>query len=40
MRVNAEFLSLVDEWRRRQPDIPTRSVAIRRMVEIVAKGDK
>ena len=40
MRVNEEWLSLVDEWRRHQPDIPMRSEAIRRMVEIAAKGGK
>lgn len=40
MRVNDEFLALVDDWRRQQPDIPVRSVAIRRMVEIAAKGGK
>ena len=37
MRVNEAFLSLVDDWRRRQPDMPVRSEAIRRMVEIAAK---
>ena len=40
MRVNDEFLGMVDEWRRQQPDIPTRAVAIRRMVEIAARGGK
>jgi hypothetical protein len=40
MRVDAAFLSLVDEWRRHQPDIPPRTEAIRRMVEIVTKGGK
>jgi len=40
MRVNDRFLSLVDEWRRQQPDIPMRSEAVRRMVEIAAKGGK
>jgi hypothetical protein len=27
------FIAAVDEWRRHQPDIPNRSVAIRRLVE-------
>lgn len=40
MRVNDEFLALVDDWRRTQPDIPMRSEAIRRMVEIAGKGEK
>jgi hypothetical protein len=30
------MLDLLDAWRREQPDIPTRSEAIRRMVELVA----
>ena len=33
MRATAEFLEAVDEWRRKQPDIPNRSEAIRRLVE-------
>jgi len=32
MRVSDEFLRLVDEWRRAQPDLPSRSEAIRRLV--------
>jgi hypothetical protein len=27
------FITAIDEWRRRQPDLPNRSVAIRRLVE-------
>ena len=34
------WIDLVDEWRRRQPKIPSRSEAIRLMVEICAKGVK
>lgn len=34
MRVSEDFLRLVDDWRRQQPDIPSRSEAIRRLVEI------
>lgn len=37
--VTQEFLAMVDRWRRRQPDIPNRSEAIRRMVEIVSGQD-
>jgi hypothetical protein len=33
MRVPRSFLISVDEWRRKQPDLPTRSEAIRRLVE-------
>ncbi|MFD2235463.1 hypothetical protein [Phaeospirillum tilakii] len=32
MRVSPAFLGLIDEWRRRQPDIPSRAEAIRRLV--------
>lgn len=35
MRVSDEFLSKVDEWRRKQPDLPPRTEAIRRMVDLV-----
>ena len=33
MRVPGAFLLAVDDWRRRQPDIPSRAEAIRRLVE-------
>jgi hypothetical protein len=33
MRVTAEFLETVDKWRKEQPDVLTRSDAIRRLVE-------
>lgn len=33
MRVSDSFLKLVDDWRRHQPDLPSRSEAIRRLVE-------
>ena len=32
MRVPPDFLRRVDNWRRQQPDIPSRSEAIRRLV--------
>lgn len=34
MRVSPEFFRKVDEWRRQQPDLPNRSEAIRRLVEL------
>jgi hypothetical protein len=37
MRVSDEFLRLVDDWRRRQKDIPSRAEAIRRLVELGTK---
>jgi hypothetical protein len=33
MRVSPSFLRLVDDWRRKQPDPPSRAEAIRRLVE-------
>jgi hypothetical protein len=33
MRVQPEFLAGVDSWRKGQPDAPSRSEAIRRLVE-------
>jgi len=34
MRVTDDWLAYIDEWRRSQPDLPSRSEAIRRLVEI------
>jgi metal-responsive CopG/Arc/MetJ family transcriptional regulator len=34
MRVSDEFVAVVDAWRAKQPDVPTRSEAIRRLVEL------
>lgn len=34
IRLSTGFWRKVDEWRRVQPDIPTRAEAIRRLVEI------
>ena len=34
MRVDKSFIEKIDEWRRTQKDLPTRSEAIRRLVEI------
>jgi len=33
MRVTEEWLATIDEWRRKQPDLPQRAEAIRRLVE-------
>ncbi|MCJ2092272.1 hypothetical protein MKK67_07155 [Methylobacterium sp. J-072] len=33
MRVSDAFLSTLDEWRRGQPDLPSRAEAVRRLVE-------
>jgi hypothetical protein len=36
-RWSAEIVGLVDEWRRKQEDVPTRPEAIRRLVELGLK---
>lgn len=33
LRLTSDLLARVDEWRRNQPDLPTRSEAFRRLVE-------
>src|SRR6267154_6770967 len=38
MRVSAAYLKSVDEWRRKQPDLPSRSEAIRRLTAIALSG--
>jgi hypothetical protein len=42
MRVSNEFLRSIDKWRRQQQDRPSRSQAIRQLVELglKAKADK
>ena len=37
VRVDDEFLKLIDAWRRKQDDVPTRPEAIRRLVELGLK---
>jgi hypothetical protein len=37
MRVSEAFLRTVDDWRRRQKDLPSRAEAIRRLVELGAR---
>jgi len=34
MRVAPSFMSAIDDWRRKQPDLPSRAEAIRRLVEL------
>jgi hypothetical protein len=36
LRMPPELLEVIDAWRRREPDLPNRSEAIRRLVEIGA----
>ena len=38
MRVSKEFIQMVDAWRRKQEDLPGRSEAIRRLVELGLKA--
>jgi hypothetical protein len=40
MRVSAEFLRSVDDWRRQQEDLPSRAEAIRRLVDLALKMKK
>ena len=40
VRVDEAFLKLLDEWRRKQDDVPTRPEAIRRLVEIALKAKR
>src|SRR2546423_13492945 len=40
IRVSGSFLQMVDDWRRRQIDVPSRAEAIRRMVELAIKANK
>jgi len=40
MRVSAEWLALVDAWRGRQPVIPSRSDAVRALVEMAVRAGR
>jgi hypothetical protein len=40
VRCQDEMLAAVDDWRRKQPDLPTRATAIRRLAEIALKAKK
>jgi hypothetical protein len=37
-RLQPELLAQLDEWRRGQPDLPTRPEAIRRIIEQAVRG--
>lgn len=37
MRVSKGFFRTVDDWRRKQPDMPSRAEAIRRMVDLASE---
>lgn len=34
MRAKPEWLAAIDDWRRRQPNIPSRTEAVRQLVEL------
>jgi len=38
VRVDEEFLKRIDDWRRKQEDLPGRPEAIRRLVELGLKA--
>jgi hypothetical protein len=40
MRVSDEFLRTIDDWRRLQPDLPSRAEAIRQLIELGLKATK
>jgi hypothetical protein len=40
MRASEEFLRAIDDWRRKQVDLPSRAEAIRRLVESALKRGK
>jgi hypothetical protein len=35
-----EQLAAIDEWRRRQPDLPSRSEPIRRLIDLALQADR
>jgi hypothetical protein len=37
LRISPSLLSVVDDWRRKQQDLPTRAEAVRRMVLLAAQ---
>lgn len=40
MRASADWLKALDDWRRKQVDLPTRAEAIRRLVALGLAKDK
>jgi len=39
MRSTSGWIAAVDDWRRKQPEIPSRAEAIRRLVDLALKLD-
>lgn len=37
-RIQPELLKRLDEWRRTQPDLPSRPEALRRLAELALRG--
>jgi hypothetical protein len=40
IRVDDEFLKRLDDWRRKQPDLPTRTEALRRIADQVLLAEQ
>ena len=40
LRIEDEFLKCIDGWRRKQKDLPTRSEAVRRLLEIALRDER
>jgi hypothetical protein len=40
VRLQKELLSLLDQWRKKQSDLPNRQTAIRQLIELGTKGKK
>jgi hypothetical protein len=40
IRTSPHLLKIIDDWRRRQEDLPNRSEAVRRLVEIGARAER
>jgi hypothetical protein len=38
LRISPDFIRAIDNWRRKQEDLPGRSEAVRRLVEIALKA--
>jgi hypothetical protein len=40
LRTSPSLMRLIDDWRREQEDLPTRSEAIRRLIVLGARAEK
>ncbi|MEI6558507.1 MAG: hypothetical protein WCO00_08865 [Rhodospirillaceae bacterium] len=40
LRTNAAFSEQIEAWRRKQPSIPSRSAAVRQLVEVALKHEE